>query len=95
MSAMSRSTVSAVGVAALLAATIAAPVVAQDGDTSDKRVGFSNNYAANSWRQAMLKSWDELAQQVVADGVVAAADVRTTATNDATLQEQQISDMIL
>lgn len=81
--------------AALLATAVAIPVVAQDGDTSDKRIGFSNNYAANSWRQAMLKSWDELSQQVVADGVVAAADVRTTAQNDATLQQQQISEMIL
>jgi ribose transport system substrate-binding protein len=81
--------------AALLAVAAAAPVGAQDGDTSDKRIGFSNNYAANSWRQAMLKSWDELSQQVVADGVVAAADVRTTAQNDATLQQQQISEMIL
>ena len=34
-------------------------------------------------------------QQVVADGVVAAADVRTTPENDATLQQQQLSDMIL
>ena len=52
-----------------MAATVVIPAVAQDGDTSDKRVAFSNNYAANSWRQAMLKSWDELSQQVVADGV--------------------------
>ena len=31
----------------------------------------------------------------MADGVVAAADVRTTPENDATLQQQQLSDMIL
>ena len=84
-----------VAVAGMLAVASVAPAIAQDGDTSDKRVAFSNNYAANSWRQAMLKSWDELSQQVVADGVVAAADVRTTPENDATLQQQQISDMIL
>ena len=92
---MSRKPLLAIAALAALLATVTAPVVAQEGDTSDKRVGFSNNYAANSWRQAMLKSWDELSQQVVADGVVAAADVRTTAQNDATLQQQQISDMIL
>jgi ribose transport system substrate-binding protein len=92
---MTRSTFRAGALAAIIAASVAVPALAQDADTSDKRVGFSNNYAANSWRQAMLKSWDELAQQVVADGVVAAADVRTTAQNDATLQQQQISDMIL
>jgi ribose transport system substrate-binding protein len=90
-----RSTVTAAALAATLAAAVAVPALAQDADTSDKRVGFSNNYAANSWRQAMLRSWDELSQQVVADGVVAAADVRTTAQNDATLQQQQISEMIL
>ena len=85
-----------VGAAAMMLVTaVAVPVAAQDQDTSDKRVAFSNNYAANSWRQAMLKSWDNLATQVVADGVVAAADVRTTADNDATLQQQQLSEMIL
>jgi ribose transport system substrate-binding protein len=92
---MTRTTFSAATLAAMIAAIVAVPALAQDADTSDKRIGFSNNYAANSWRQAMLKSWDELAQQVVGDGVVAAADVRTTAQNDATLQQQQISDMIL
>jgi ribose transport system substrate-binding protein len=80
---------------AVLAAALAVPVAAQDQDTSDKSICFSNNYAANSWRQAMLRSWEALRQQVVADGIVASADVRTTATDDATLQQQQISDMIL
>ena len=42
---------------ALLVTAVAAPVAAQDEDTSDKRIAFSNNYAANSWRQAMFKSW--------------------------------------
>ncbi len=90
-----KSTFAAAAAAALMAVSLAAPILAQDEDTSDKRVAFSNNYAANSWRQAMLRSWDELSQQVVADGVVAAADVRTTPENDATLQQQQLSDMIL
>ncbi len=92
---MSRRSPIVITAAAVLALSAVAPVLAQDGDTSDKRVAFSNNYAANSWRQAMLKSWEELSQQVVADGVVAAADVRTTPENDATLQQQQLSDMIL
>ena len=29
-------------------------------DTSDKRIALSNNYAGNSWRQAMLTSWDKV-----------------------------------
>lgn len=90
-----RSAIVIAAATAMLASVAAAPAVAQDADTSDKRVAFSNNYAANSWRQAMLRSWDEMSQQVVADGVVAEAVVRTTPENDATLQQQQISDMIL
>ncbi len=26
-------------------------------DTSGKKIALSNNYAGNSWRQAMLTSW--------------------------------------
>ena len=26
-------------------------------DTKDKKIALSNNYAGNSWRQAMLRSW--------------------------------------
>ena len=31
-------------------------------DTADKRIALSNNYAGNSWRQAMLRSWDKVDQ---------------------------------
>lgn len=64
-------------------------------DTSGKRIALSNNYAGNSWRQAMLQSWDKVTQQAVADGVVAAADAFTTAENQATEQAAQIQNMIL
>ena len=46
-------------------------------DTSGKRIALSNNYAGNSWRQAMLKSWEKVGTKAVADGVVAAADAFT------------------
>ncbi len=36
-------------------------------DTSDKKIAFSNNYAGNSWRQAMLKSYDIVTKKAVAD----------------------------
>jgi ribose transport system substrate-binding protein len=79
--------------AALLAATaIATPALA---DTSDKRIALSNNYAGNSWRQAMLKSWEKVTSQAVADGVVAAADAFTTAENQVTEQAAQIQNLIL
>jgi ribose transport system substrate-binding protein len=64
-------------------------------DTSDKRIAFSNNYAGNSWRQSMLKSYDIVAKQAVADGVVAAADVFTTSENQVTEQAAQIQNLIL
>ena len=64
-------------------------------DTSKKKIALSNNYAGNSWRQAMLRSWDKVTKKAVADGVVAAADAFTTAENQATEQAQQIQNMIL
>ena len=42
-------------------------------DTSDKRIALSNNYAGNSWRQAMLQTWEEVGSQAIADGVIAQA----------------------
>jgi ribose transport system substrate-binding protein len=79
----------------LLSAALAASGGAALADTSDKRIALSNNYAANSWRQAMLASWDTVTKQAVADGVVAAADAFTTAENQATEQAAQIQNMIL
>ncbi len=71
---------------------LAQPAVA---DTSDKRIALSNNYAGNSWRQAMLSSWEKVTGQAVADGVVAAADAFTTAENQVTEQAAQIQNLIL
>lgn len=64
-------------------------------DTSDKRIALSNNYAGNSWRQAMLTSWDKITSEAVAQGIVAAADPFTTAENQATEQAAQIQNLIL
>lgn len=75
-----------------LAALAATPGIA---DTSDKRIALSNNYAGNSWRQAMLESWQKNGDAAVADGVVAAADAFTTSENQATEQAAQIQNMIL
>src|SRR5690606_32579256 len=72
----------------------AAPSMAQE-DTSDKRIALSNNYAGNSWRQAMLTSWARVTEPAVADGVVAAADAFTTAENQVTEQAAQIQNLIL
>ena len=64
-------------------------------DTSGKRIALSNNYAGNSWRQAMLTSWETVTGPAVQQGIVAAADAFTTAENSATEQAAQIQNMIL
>lgn len=83
------STSFAVAAGALLAASAAY------ADTADKRIALSNNYAGNSWRQAMLKSWEKVTSAALADKVVAAADAFTTAENQATEQAAQIQNLIL
>lgn len=64
-------------------------------DTSDKLIALSNNYAGNSWRQAMLRSWERVTGQAVEDGIVAAADAFTTAENQVTEQAAQIQNLVL
>src|SRR5205814_9705141 len=64
-------------------------------DTKTKKIAFSNNYAGNSWRQAMLKSYDLVTKKAVADGIVAAADVFTTADKEVPTQAAQIQNLIL
>ena len=83
--------------AILLASTLVVAAAGQTAfaDTADKRIALSNNYAGNSWRQAMLRSWEKVAGQAVADGFVSAADAFTTAENQVTEQAAQIQNLIL
>lgn len=80
-----------------LCLTVAAGLMttAASADTSAKRIALSNNYAGNSWRQAMLTSWEKVTSAAVADGAVAAADAFTTAENQVTEQAAQIQNLIL
>jgi len=64
-------------------------------DTAAMKIAFSNNYAGNSWRQAMLKSYAAVTEQAVKDGVVAAADIFTTADKEVPTQAAQIQNLIL
>jgi len=73
---------------------VAAPFSAS-AETADKKIALSNNYAGNSWRQAMLTSWDKITKDAVSQGIVAAADPFTTAENQATEQAAQIQNLIL
>ena len=86
-----------IGATAIALAIASATLVqkASVADTKDKKIALSNNYAGNSWRQAMLKSWDKVTKAAVADKIVAAADPFTTAENQVTEQAAQIQNMIL
>ena len=78
-----------------IALALAASAGTSLADTKDKKIAFSNNYAGNSWRQAMLKSYDIVTKKAVADGIVAAADVFTTADKEVPTQAAQIQNLIL
>src|SRR5215475_10254353 len=80
----------------LVAAIAAIALIgAARAETKNARIAFSNNYAGNSWRQAMLKSYDIVTKKAVADGIVAAADVFTTADKEVPTQAAQIQNLIL
>src|SRR5215510_9200056 len=82
-------------VAALAACTVALAAGAASADTKDMKIAFSNNYAGNSWRQAMLKSYDIVTKKAVGDGIVAAADVFNTADKEVSSKASQIQNLIL
>ena len=79
--------------AAALAMTASCATFA--ADTSGAKIALSNNFAGNSWRQAMLKSWEKVTKEAVSKGIVANAPSFTTAENQATEQAAQIQNMIL
>lgn len=80
---------------ALSALTVILATSTAYADTSGMRIAFSNNYAGNSWRQAMLNSYAAVTGQAVKDGVVAAADIFTTADKEVPTQAAQIQNLIL
>ena len=90
MSGMKRAAILAAVSAAIMAGT-----AARAAETKDMKIALSNNYAGNSWRQSMLKSWETVTKQAVADHVVAEAPAFTTSENQATEQAAQIQNMIL
>lgn len=79
----------------LLAVAILCAAVPASADTHTKKIAFSNNYAGNSWRQAMLKSYGIVAKKAVADHIIAAADIFTTADKEVPTQAAQIQNLIL
>ncbi len=83
------------GTVSLLALVAALGAGTALADTKDKKIALSNNYAGNSWRQAMLRSWDKVTKPAVEAGIVAAADPFTTAENQVTEQAAQIQNLVL
>jgi len=79
----------------LAALLVSAASTASFADTSSMKIAFSNNYAGNSWRQAMLTSYGMVSDKAVADKVVAASDVFTTADKEVPTQAAQIQNLIL
>ena len=83
----------------LVASTaIVMPAMAQDGvatgDTSGMKIAFSNSFAGNSFRQVMIKSFEEMGAKAKADGVI--ADVAAVSSNNSvTEQASQIQNLIL
>ncbi|CAN7764671.1 ABC transporter substrate-binding protein [Caballeronia sp. LjRoot31] len=65
------------------------------GNTSQAKIALSNNYAGNSWRQAMLKSWDNASAAAIKAGTIAGAPAFTTSGNQITEQAQQVQNLIL
>lgn len=90
---MNRFTLVPVALATSLLAGLGTPSFA--ADTASKKIALSNNFAGNSWRQAMLKSWDKVTKDALAKKVVAQAPSFTTSENQATEQAAQIQNMIL
>lgn len=71
------------------------PLGAAAESTAQKSIAFSNSYAGNSFRQAMLESWGRESARAVAEGKIKSAPVFTTAQNTATEQASQIQNLIL
>jgi ribose transport system substrate-binding protein len=85
--------VALLGGTALAGAAVAADGVAT-GDTSGKKIGFSNSYAGNSFRQVMIKSFEEMGAKAKTAGKVGGTAV-VSSNNNVTEQASQIQNMIL
>ncbi|NTJ43745.1 ABC transporter substrate-binding protein [Agrobacterium larrymoorei] len=90
--------ISTVTASLLAGAMFAYPAMAQEGvargDTSGKKIAFSNSYAGNSFRQVMIKSFEQTGAKAKADGKIAETSV-VSANNSVTEQASQIQNLIL
>ncbi|MER0240177.1 ABC transporter substrate-binding protein [Fulvimarina sp. MAC8] len=88
----------ALGAAFTVTTMAASTALAQDGvassDTSDMQIAFSNSYAGNSFRQVMIKSFEQMAAKAEEEGVIAGSTV-VSANNSVTEQAAQIQNLVL
>jgi ribose transport system substrate-binding protein len=80
--------------AMMLAGQVVAAEGVATGDTSGKKIAFSNSYAGNSFRQVMIKDFERMAQQAVDEGVIAEFTT-VSANNNVTEQAGHIQNLIL
>jgi ribose transport system substrate-binding protein len=59
------------------------------------RIALSNDYAANSWRQQMLRDWKLIVDQAKAEGLIADGPAFTTNESSAAEQAAQMQNLIL
>jgi len=59
------------------------------------RIAFSNDYAANSWRQQMLRDWQFVVDKAKQAGLISDAQAFTTNESSAAEQAAQIQNLIL
>ena len=79
---------------AVLMASLLVAGGARAASTAADGIVLSNSYAGNSWRQEMIRTWNEATAKAVAGHVIAKAAV-VNANNSAPQQETQIETMIL
>jgi ribose transport system substrate-binding protein len=65
------------------------------GGAGKWRIALSNNYAANSWRQQMLRDWKGITDLAKSQGLIAEGPAFTTNGTDAAEQAAQIQNLIL
>ncbi|WP_413992351.1 substrate-binding domain-containing protein [Labrys okinawensis] len=76
----------------VLSAVWASPAGA---DTATKRIAFSVNYAGNTFRQQMIKAFEDVAQKASTDHIIGGAKVFVTSQNSVTEQAAQVRSLIL
>jgi ribose transport system substrate-binding protein len=73
---------------------LAAEVGVARGDTSHKRIAFSNSYAGSDFRKLMVRNWEEVAAHAQQAGLIKEAPV-ISANNSAPEQAAHIQNMVL